>query len=1348
MALSLEEILKQQSGEFTQLEQNQIDIDSGGTFTLDEIINNKPATTSQPEKKSNQTDESLDPEAEDNSNISGLTAATAGIISGAIKVPEGVISLAADLIDLGLDTNSAAMVEQFFDTLNPFEELAQERAVGRLTEALVQIGVPGAIGARVATKLATKALNAKKTGNYLNLGSKNVRNGLKATENLNKLTGRQKFGAVVVGGLAGETFVADVEKLGTIGDAFEAGPTQLDRKIRESERDDASRRLLNRLKFGSESLLVTPIVYGLGKGASKLLQKKGKDLAYSDDAIERKLDKFGGIFRFRGNKPIQQALAREQESASKMVDTNFAMEQVARIDKEVNKIFPETRNILFAANTAERKQLYKEMNDLLFEGDLMKGLDEAKTLDFVDLLTRNGATPEGVEVILNGIKNSRSYFVDLLKIASDSPSVNDLPKTMQGEFSSLLGSRVKDSIANTFEIFENADAGLLQKYKPTKDTVDRVANIFMRYAAKNKQPITRLQAESYVDDIVSQAREMNPKKDTLPTFEYVNLTKGADTPYNIKTFRQTLEKNLPDGTKDFRVIGKGSKAFRQLFGEVEDARHSIFASVSRLSSIARRGELFQDMLDADNLIKSKITSQTPEGARGFFHATPLAAKQAFGSKTPIVKMPEEMSKYFPDENIYTSKDIADGFESVAGLQNWMRGEAKGQGLLGRTAAAAYRYGLLTPKAGAQFAKTVLSIPTHIRNFLSSAAFSLANGTILTSPRLMAQAMNEARKVVQVGMRQPEAMAKYREYLDLGIVNTNVRLGDIRNLFKDVRFGDGNIATDSVLKPLLNNLGKGISRGVKKTTKAFQDAYVAEDDFWKIYNYEVELARLRNAYAKKSLPIPSNIKQEVAEIVKNTVPNYARVGQFVRSMRMSPFGNFMSWPSEIFRTGFGIFNQAIKEIKNPVTRAIGMKRLTGATFATAVLPYSIVEGSKSIFGVTNKEADAINYFVAPWSRDSQKILFKNPTSGEYYYIDWSKNNVYDTLTRPFQTVLFNIQQGIEDEEVLTKGFLKGILDATAQTASPFISESIYTEAFMDIWSRNGRTREGRQLYGDRTPEMEKYLIITEHLAKTMLPSTQPFQRTIKAVTGEPGKGAATYEIGPEVAGIFGMRPIKIDPERSLDFYLGRFQKEQSEDRKNFTSGRFGVLSGERKTPKEVIERFFIANKTLFETQRNMKQVLNAAETLGLNDKDLKGIFDRRNISKKTLKRLLRGKFNAFEVTDGIEDAFERNAEKGGIENPFLPVESLIKQMVKDFENQSLDSPLQLKIENYLPQLENIQGQQSSMTPLPPTPMPDPGSFKTPVQQNPMMASGLTPMEESYLSPSEKQIRLRSRGINNA
>ena len=37
-----------------------------------------------------------------------------------------------------------------------------------------------------------------------------------------------------------------------------------------------------------------------------------------------------------------------------------------------------------------------------------------------------------------------------------------------------------------------------------------------------------------------------------------------------------------------------------------------------------------------------------------------------------------------------------------------------------------------------------------------------------------------------------------------------------------------------------------------------------------------------------------LKEEAADIVKNTVPNYAYVGQFVRGMGNLPFGNFMSF----------------------------------------------------------------------------------------------------------------------------------------------------------------------------------------------------------------------------------------------------------------------------------------------------------------------------------------------------------------------------------------------------------------------------------------------------------------------
>ena len=83
---------------------------------------------------------------EEGNDTAWYIAGAAGIGSGLFKVPEGVFSLAAELIDLGLDTNLAGKVEQAFDFINPFDELAQQHGAGKLTEALVSIGVPSTIG--------------------------------------------------------------------------------------------------------------------------------------------------------------------------------------------------------------------------------------------------------------------------------------------------------------------------------------------------------------------------------------------------------------------------------------------------------------------------------------------------------------------------------------------------------------------------------------------------------------------------------------------------------------------------------------------------------------------------------------------------------------------------------------------------------------------------------------------------------------------------------------------------------------------------------------------------------------------------------------------------------------------------------------------------------------------------------------------------------------------------------------------------------------------------------------------------------------------------------------------------
>ena len=48
--------------------------------------------------------------AEQNNEVSWYTSGLAGIVSGGIKVVEGAFSLGAELVDLGLDTNTAAQV--------------------------------------------------------------------------------------------------------------------------------------------------------------------------------------------------------------------------------------------------------------------------------------------------------------------------------------------------------------------------------------------------------------------------------------------------------------------------------------------------------------------------------------------------------------------------------------------------------------------------------------------------------------------------------------------------------------------------------------------------------------------------------------------------------------------------------------------------------------------------------------------------------------------------------------------------------------------------------------------------------------------------------------------------------------------------------------------------------------------------------------------------------------------------------------------------------------------------------------------------------------------------------------
>ena len=1295
--------------------------------------------------------------SEENSSAAWYTSVGAGFASGLLKTVEGIVSLGAELVDLGADSNSVATVEKFFDDVNIFEDTAQERVAGKLVEVFTQIGIPGGAGFKLATKLADKAIKAKKAGTYANLKGKSVMDGMKKAKSLNDRIpdGTKRFAAGVFGGATGETLVADVEEIGTFGDFFE-GPTALD-TVEGEGREEAGRRLLNRLKFGSESLFITPFVFGVGKGG-KALAKRGKDLAYSNSAFERWVDKYiGSPFRPRGDLPQEVFESEMAKAGLKARDTFRAKEIVENITKEVDEIFPRTGKFFDTSTNKEQVAFYKKLNDVLFEGDLSKPINPKAIDDLSKFLKNKEVSEEAAQNIITNLNSARGEFTNLIEILNRNAGTKKAAGAK--DLQTIMKERIEGWLGGTYRIFQKPRGlfKLFQKYKPTDEAYANAINLFRRYLARTDKTRTTAydpggseyyeRAKFLVDDIVNQV-QIKKKPAGLPDVTYTDATAMSKT----KSFE--------------KAMGKGSKVFRELFGEIQDPRYSIFNAMTNLSAVARTASYFDDISLQNRQVQEA-------GGRGFFWETEDLAKQAVNSPntgieivsidTVTQKLPGGSTLVSPLAGKFTTKEIADGIKNIndigAGLTQVIRGR-EGANPAEKAATWFYRNLLLFPKGVSQLAKTVLSIPTHLRNFFSAGAFASANGILfegLTNPTLLRKAFGEGINVsglLKLGPNSPQAQQAYRELLELVVVNSQVQIGDLINLLRDVTANPGVVSTDSILKPFMSKL--------KKLGQFFQGKYVAEDDTWKITNYVVELDRLKQAAVKQGVELTpeaiQGLKREAANIVKNTVPNYAYVGSAVKTARILPIGNFMSFPAEIIRTTSNIAEQGIKELKhsrptrgsnvtpyvidaetgqlvkndNPMY-GTGFKRLTGMATTLVVVPEVVVEGAKAIYDVTEEEIQALRQFVPEWSKNSTLIPIRTD-DGELRYIDFSHSNAYDVIARPYRTLVNNIIAGEQNDQTLLSGFVDGVTEASAEIMNPFISESIWTEATADIIVRGGRTKEGRQLYTDQTPTGNKAAIRFLHLGQALAPSYRQFQRLGQAAFGTPTKRGDELSIGPELAGFMGLRPIKVDPLASMGFKIAEYQQGIRNARREFTGGYFGILRGGRIKPNDVITAFYNSNRARFLVQQEMNKNINAANILGVDSTRLRTEFKDRQLSPKTFNNLANGVFEPYFPSEDIRARFAEIARNIGDPNIYLEVAPTLRAMRSLFRTLPLTGGFDVELDDYL--FENI-----STPPLPQTgqPIVNQGGGVEGVDPT----TNLTSTEQALLSPEEQIIRQRLR-----
>ena len=1312
--------------------------------------------------------ESIVSDAEKYNNISTFESVLSGIGSGLIQIPKGIFSLGATLIDMGAGTNKAAQVEKWFDDLTTLDERARATTAGKITEMLVNIGVPGGIGFKVGQKLASQALRSKRAGTYFTMTDekgKILRDSATKLARLNNKGRAAKFAAgAITGGTAEGLFIGDVEQAGTFGELL-GGPTRL-HKDEDGDLDPA-KRLANRIKFGTEGALFTGLLGGMGKTLG-LLAGRTEKLRYADNAIDKKLFAFASKFKKEGDLTPQLFKAQREMMGQKYADVNFAQTVSRNLNKRIDAIFPWTKRIFDRTAQANRKEFLNVLNDGLTSGkptvldngavrygektDIgWGGISKAQKKKATDFLKKNKISYDNNQVksIYDQMEAMRAEWADMFTVLGkgikkgDKLKIDGLKGTFK-DFQDLFGDKFKNYISATYDVFSNRSLIPMLNYKVPTEVIDKAIKVFRTAAQQNKTPITYQEAETLINNIVKTARPpKNFNQDALIDLPQFFTNKSIAQKATSKKFDIS------------QLKGAKREIVDEILGKTRDPIQTILSQTGEVSAITRRNQLLTNMsLASAAAIKA--------GKRPLFYE----------SMDQVEDVALKLKDSF-DENMYRQIDLtgtSSGIANPAAGKYALNGVADAiEAAAGKTTtnfmnSAIYRNLILFPKATSQMAKTILSPVTHARNFLSAGAFAVANGLmpgVTITPKMLASAWKNLQ-VAGLGTRVESDL--YRKWARLGVVNTNVRMGDLQALLKDVDFGSV-VGQDKALRGMLKPLSK-----IKKWT---EDAYTAEDDFWKIATFLGERARYARAYKNMGKKITDDQLDEVAaNIVRNNVPNYDYVSGWVKELRKWPVGNFVSFPAEILRTSTNILETALREIKTPGLRSIGWQRMAGMTFATTMVPVGATKMAQYVYDISEDELAAIRRFVAPWSKNSTIIPIKTE-EGDYKYVDFSHANAYDTLIRPWQTAMNEVADGQLDDQAIMNNFILGSIKGMGEIAQPFVSESIWTEALADvlpILGRKGKTTEGYTIYDaeNDTPGVIADKIFL-HLLKAQMPgSLKQLGRIDYALTdfdtplqtgeifgggptgrwkwgkiGEYDDNGQSYELLDEGLGIAGMRAVKLNIPRTLRFKNAEYAANSRKSKSMFTKV---ALKEGPVNPAEIIDAYITANQSLWRVQKEMNANMNAAELLGTSPENLRDNLAR--MSKKDYGNVYAGNFLPYFPSREVITGIYKNAQKIGAPNAWLAAQEALSSIVQRLYGLSTSKGSEFP--DLINPLRVVGGEDDRVSITPNVPIQTQEVSEEVVRtsalpQNINQNTGLTRIDEALLSNEEKAMRLRQRGM---
>lgn len=361
--------------------------------------------------------------------------------------------------------------------------------------------------------------------------------------------------------------------------------------------------------------------------------------------------------------------------------------------------------------------------------------------------------------------------------------------------------------------------------------------------------------------------------------------------------------------------------------------------------------------------------------------------------------PDAMSMFMRDDIVTTPevKEFLVGIENVANGDSIVKVHQYLSGLLGAQDTPWRRFSTTT-----NWMYTVASLNTQVKNFFGNLPMMVGNG--MMNPFKLAQ-IRQTGKVAYYEVfnkrdyavelmkgDQSEIVALTEKLKRAGILNQEPSIQAIKHMLSTT--GEDLFRTWSTY---YTQRPQGMVQHMDKwrvtAKKKLEDLYQAHDNFFKVTTYISECDRMADAlfdshYVDLSDAERAVVDQYAIEIVKNTLPNYSRIGALGQVFSQSWFlGSFLSFKLESIRVSFNQATLTYRQLtsSNAKIRRIGALRALGLGIAHGGR-YGVLYGLnalvKGAWSGDDDEEDRSNVtmkdirrFVPPWVKYSDIILYK-------------------------------------------------------------------------------------------------------------------------------------------------------------------------------------------------------------------------------------------------------------------------------------------------------------------------------------------------------------------------------------